>query len=135
MRIEQIENKVIDNDPNADIDLLRLAYDFASNAHGKQKRKSGEPYIQHSLHTFIKIITIIIMASICTNTISEYIADLSKTRTMSIKLTHLLSCQISFKYCYRFCGNFVRGVWCSINNARAISPPRQSPYRYWAISL
>jgi GTP pyrophosphokinase len=28
-----------------------LAYDFASTAHEGQKRKSGEPYIQHSLHT------------------------------------------------------------------------------------
>lgn len=51
MTINQIINKVRDNDPQADTDLLRLAYDFASEAHGQQKRKTGEPYIQHSLHT------------------------------------------------------------------------------------
>ena len=50
MTIEQIINKVKENDPNADVDLLRLAYEYAARAHGSQKRKSGEPYIQHSLH-------------------------------------------------------------------------------------
>jgi GTP pyrophosphokinase len=31
--------------------MVRLAYDFAEKAHAGQSRKSGEPYIQHSLHT------------------------------------------------------------------------------------
>lgn len=51
MTINQIINKVKENDKNADTDLLELAYDFAQKAHGTQKRKTGEPYIQHSLHT------------------------------------------------------------------------------------
>ncbi len=51
MTIERIINKVKENDPKADITLLRLAYDFASKAHEGQKRMNGEPYIQHSLHT------------------------------------------------------------------------------------
>ncbi|MCK5490927.1 MAG: bifunctional (p)ppGpp synthetase/guanosine-3',5'-bis(diphosphate) 3'-pyrophosphohydrolase, partial [Candidatus Pacebacteria bacterium] len=51
MTIDQIINKVKENDPKADIDLLSLAYDFANKAHGNQKRRTGEPYIQHSLHT------------------------------------------------------------------------------------
>ncbi len=51
MSIEQIIKKVKENDPKADIVLLRLAYDFAMKAHEGQKRESGEPYIQHSLHT------------------------------------------------------------------------------------
>lgn len=51
MTIEQIINKVKENDPKADIDMIRLAYDFALTAHKGQKRKTGEPYIQHSLHT------------------------------------------------------------------------------------
>lgn len=36
-----------------DLDLVRLAYDFAAEAHQGQKRKSGEPYINHSLETAI----------------------------------------------------------------------------------
>lgn len=51
MTIEQIINIVKENNPKADLDLLKLAYDFAENAHQGQKRKSGEPYIMHSLHT------------------------------------------------------------------------------------
>lgn len=51
MTIDQIISKVKDNNPKVDLDMLRLAYEFALKAHGDQKRKSGEPYIQHSLHT------------------------------------------------------------------------------------
>lgn len=51
MTIEQIVNKVKENDKNANTDLLVLAYDFAKKAHGNQRRKSGDPYIEHSLQT------------------------------------------------------------------------------------
>lgn len=51
MTIQQIINKVKANDPKVDTTLLELAYEFADKAHASQKRKSGEPYIQHSLHT------------------------------------------------------------------------------------
>ncbi len=51
MNIDRIINKVTENNPEADIDLLKLAYEFARDAHKDQKRRSGEPYIQHSLHT------------------------------------------------------------------------------------
>lgn len=51
MTIEQIVEKVKENNPHADTDLVWLAYDFAEKAHEGQTRKSGEPYIKHSLHT------------------------------------------------------------------------------------
>ncbi len=51
MTIDQIIYKLKEFNPKADVDLVRLAYDFAKTAHYGQKRKSGEPYIQHSLHT------------------------------------------------------------------------------------
>jgi GTP pyrophosphokinase len=51
MTIEQIITKVQKNNPKADIALLRSAYDFAQKSHQGQKRQTGEPYIQHSLHT------------------------------------------------------------------------------------
>ena len=51
MTIEQIITKIKNNDPKADTDLLKLAYDFAEKAHRGQRRQTGEPYIQHSLHT------------------------------------------------------------------------------------
>lgn len=51
MTVEQIIEKVLKNNNQADVDLVRLAFDFADQAHRGQTRKSGEPYIQHSLHT------------------------------------------------------------------------------------
>lgn len=35
--------------PKADLEMVRLAYDFAKEAHNGQFRKSGEPYIVHPL--------------------------------------------------------------------------------------
>ena len=35
--------------PDADIDLLRRAYDFSAVAHAGQTRRSGEQYITHPL--------------------------------------------------------------------------------------
>ncbi len=38
-----------------DLDMIKLAYDFADEAHQKQARKSGEPYINHPLRTAITL--------------------------------------------------------------------------------
>jgi GTP pyrophosphokinase len=51
MTIDRIIKKFKDNNPNVDTDLIMLAYTFADEAHADQVRRSGEPYIQHSLHT------------------------------------------------------------------------------------
>lgn len=51
MTIEQIIRKVKENNPKVDTDILMLAYEYARSAHKGQKRKTGEPYIQHTLHT------------------------------------------------------------------------------------
>ena len=39
------------NNQKADLDMVRLAFEFASKAHEGQKRLSGEPYINHSMAT------------------------------------------------------------------------------------
>lgn len=52
MTIEQILNKVKEtNHSPEEIELVKKAYEFASFAHKDQKRKTGEPYIEHTLHT------------------------------------------------------------------------------------
>jgi len=58
MTIGQVAKKIKENYPNSDLDLLNLAYEFALKAHGNQKRKTGEPYIQHSLHTAFTLASI-----------------------------------------------------------------------------
>ena len=49
MGIENLLNTVQKNNPEADLDLIRLAYDYAAKAHQGQNRASGEPYITHPL--------------------------------------------------------------------------------------
>ncbi|MFH1426904.1 MAG: RelA/SpoT family protein [Candidatus Kerfeldbacteria bacterium] len=46
---------VADKNPDANLDLLRLAYDFAKDAHEGQMRKSGDPYVTHPLATAITL--------------------------------------------------------------------------------
>ena len=51
MTIERVIKKFLDNHPGADVSVLQKAYEFAKKAHEGQLRKSGEPYINHPLHT------------------------------------------------------------------------------------
>ncbi len=51
MTIERLIKKFSENHPGADSSILKEAYDFAVEAHEGQLRKSGEPYINHPLHT------------------------------------------------------------------------------------
>ena len=55
LTIEQLIAQVKKNDPAADVDMLKLAYEFAADAHDGQKRKNGEPYIQHCLATALTL--------------------------------------------------------------------------------
>jgi GTP diphosphokinase / guanosine-3',5'-bis(diphosphate) 3'-diphosphatase len=47
--LEQIEEKVLAYNPDADTAQLRRAYAFAEAAHSGQMRNSGEPFISHPL--------------------------------------------------------------------------------------
>ena len=47
--IQEIIEKTKAYLPSADAERLKRAYDFANEAHGSQKRFSGEPYIMHPL--------------------------------------------------------------------------------------
>ena len=49
MSLQRLLDTVKKYHPNADLDMIRLAYDFAEEAHKGQKRMSGEDYITHSL--------------------------------------------------------------------------------------
>ena len=47
--LESILTKVRRYNPNADVALLRRAYEYAAEKHKDQKRKTGEPYIIHPI--------------------------------------------------------------------------------------
>ena len=44
-------DKIKQYHPSSDLEMIDKAYEFAREAHKDQKRKSGEPYIIHPLHT------------------------------------------------------------------------------------
>jgi len=48
-RFEDIVERVEQSNPDADLDLLRRAYDFSAHEHRNQTRRSGEPYMFHCL--------------------------------------------------------------------------------------
>lgn len=45
--IDQIITAVQTYQPDADLTLIRKAYEFSAKAHEHQRRRSGEPYVQH----------------------------------------------------------------------------------------
>ena len=45
--IEDLIRKVLSYNPDADVEVLRRAYHFSSEAHSSQKRVGGSPYIGH----------------------------------------------------------------------------------------
>lgn len=49
--VESLLAKIRAYDPKADLDLVRLAFEFADDAHRGQVRASGLPYIVHPLRT------------------------------------------------------------------------------------
>jgi len=50
MDIDTILKKVLEYNPKANVELIRSAYEFAASNHKKEKRESGEDYIQHPLN-------------------------------------------------------------------------------------
>ncbi len=48
-RIYEIIDRVVSYNPDADVERIKRAYVFAAQAHGLQKRKSGELFITHPL--------------------------------------------------------------------------------------
>ena len=49
LRQYELVDRVLDYDPGADEALLNRAYVFSVNAHGTQKRASGDPYFSHPI--------------------------------------------------------------------------------------
>lgn len=47
--VEELLEKVLGYNPQADVELIRKAYGFSARAHEGQVRKSGEPFLKHPL--------------------------------------------------------------------------------------
>jgi guanosine-3',5'-bis(diphosphate) 3'-pyrophosphohydrolase len=49
IRITDILDKVNENHPDVDVDIIDRAYIFSARVHDGQMRLSGEPYLSHPL--------------------------------------------------------------------------------------
>ncbi len=80
MTFEQILSDIAAYDPNADLDRVRRAYDFASKAHEGQTRRSGDPYVTHPLSVAAIISELKLdVASVCAGLLHDCVEDTSAT--------------------------------------------------------
>jgi GTP diphosphokinase / guanosine-3',5'-bis(diphosphate) 3'-diphosphatase len=54
-QLEELIRRVHAYNPQADIGLIRRAYEYSARMHGEQKRLSGEPYVTHPLNVALII--------------------------------------------------------------------------------
>jgi guanosine-3',5'-bis(diphosphate) 3'-pyrophosphohydrolase len=48
--LDELARRIVAYNPEADLALIRRAYDYSARMHGEQKRESGEPYVTHPLN-------------------------------------------------------------------------------------
>lgn len=79
--IDGLIKKVLSYNPNADVELLRGAYLFSSEAHSTQTRIEGSPYIEHPLAA-ASILADMRMdtATVATGLLHDTLEDAGKTR-------------------------------------------------------
>jgi GTP pyrophosphokinase len=51
VRLNEIIDRVLEYNPNANVDIIKKAYIFSARVHKDQVRLSGEPYLNHPLET------------------------------------------------------------------------------------
>lgn len=77
--IDQLLDRVRSYQPDADLTLVRKAYDFSAKAHEGQTRRSGEPYVQHPVAvagvlTLLKTDVAAVVAGLLHDTLEDTVA-------------------------------------------------------------
>ena len=79
-QLDQIVSELAGYFPNADLPLVRRAYQFAAQAHDGQTRKSGDPYVTHPLAVAQIIAELKLdVASVCAGLLHDCVEDTSAT--------------------------------------------------------
>ncbi len=86
MRQTELVDRVRAYDPQADENILNKAYVFAMQAHGVQKRASGDPFFSHPLEvagilTDLKLDTATIATALLHDTVEDTTATLDEIKT------------------------------------------------------
>jgi len=83
---DELIERLLRYHPDADIALVRRAFDCAFEAHRTQRRKSGEPYIKHPLEVAILVTHIKLdEASICAALLHDVVEDTPTTHADLVK--------------------------------------------------
>jgi GTP pyrophosphokinase len=90
LKLADIMNSIRSYHPNADIDLIKRAYVFASTSHEGQVRKSGEAYITHPLAvakliTEMKLDTTAVCAALLHDTVEDTAATIPAIEALFTK--------------------------------------------------
>ncbi len=92
-RFEDIVERVEQNNPEANIDQLRSAYDFSAHEHRNQKRRSGEPYLNHCLEVAYLLAELDLdLASIISGLLHDVVED---TLTTIEKIEELFGADVA----------------------------------------
>ncbi len=76
----KLKQKITEYIPNADLSVVDKAYNFALEAHGDQKRVSGEPYITHPINVAIILTEMELdLDSICAALLHDVVEDTKYT--------------------------------------------------------
>ncbi len=94
--IGQLLDRVRSYQPEADLSLVRKAYDFSAKAHEGQKRRSGEPYVQHPVAvagvlTLLKTDVAAVVAGLLHDTLEDTVATPAELeREFGKEVVHLV---------------------------------------------
>lgn len=77
--IDQLLDRVKSYNAEADLNIVRKAYEFSAKAHEGQRRRSGEPYLQHPIAvagvlTFLRTDVTAIVAALLHDTLEDTVA-------------------------------------------------------------
>ncbi|HEX8288521.1 MAG TPA: bifunctional (p)ppGpp synthetase/guanosine-3',5'-bis(diphosphate) 3'-pyrophosphohydrolase [Pyrinomonadaceae bacterium] len=96
IRIEDIIEKVENNRPEPDIDVIRRAYLFSAMHHRGQKRASGEPYLVHPLAVAdilaeMRLDEVSVSTGLLHDVVEDTLVDLDTLRSyFGDEITHLV---------------------------------------------
>ena len=78
--IDDVINNQLKIRPNANVELIRKAYDYAKNNHGNQLRMSGQPYMIHPVNVAYILSTLEMDdETVCAALLHDVIEDTDKT--------------------------------------------------------
>ncbi|MCS6292127.1 MAG: bifunctional (p)ppGpp synthetase/guanosine-3',5'-bis(diphosphate) 3'-pyrophosphohydrolase [Nitrospira sp.] len=94
--IDQLLDRVRSYQPDADLSLVRKAYDFSAKVHEGQTRRSGEPYVQHPVAvagvlTLLKTDVAAVVAGLLHDTLEDTVATPAELeREFGKEVVHLV---------------------------------------------